>query len=160
MSTAGTILRRVRKEAGLTQSALSQRADIPQSVISDYERGRREPAVSALNVLLHAAGFNLTAVPESDTLRMVRRHATELVEEFARLGATNVSVFGSVARGNGRPDSDVDLLVDVGASVGLFNLMHMKAKAEELLGRTVDVIPRDGLKVEVARSAAKDEVPL
>lgn len=91
---------------------------------------------------------------------MVRRHATELVEEFARLGATNVSVFGSVARGNDRPDSDVDLLVDVGASVGLFKLMQMKAKAEELLGRTVDVIPRDGLKAEVARSAAKDEVPL
>lgn len=160
MTTAARILRRARDEAGLTQAALSRRADIPQSVISDYERGRREPGVSALNVLLNSAGLRLTAVHEPETLRLVRRHAKELVEAFAQLGASNVSVFGGVARGDDRPDSDIDLLVDVDASVGLFKLMRMVTLAEELLGRTVDVIPRDGLKDEGARSATRDEVPL
>ncbi|WP_166972530.1 nucleotidyltransferase domain-containing protein [Brevibacterium atlanticum] len=160
MSTAAVILRQARQEAGLTQTALSRLADIPQSVISDYERGRREPGVSALNALLHAVGFTLKAVPEPATLRLVRRHAKELTDSFAELGASNISVFGSVARGDDGPDSDIDLLVDLDPSVGLFNLMWMGTLAEELLGRAVDVVPRDGLKNEVAASAARDEVLL
>lgn len=131
-------------DTGLTQVALAQRSHVPQSVISAYERGHREPAVSALNVLLVSAGFSLAAVPEPETLRHVRHHSRELIEAFAELGATNVAVFGSVARGDDRPDSGVDLLVDVDESVGLFKLMRMKAKAEILLGRSVDVVPRDG----------------
>lgn len=160
MSTAAAILRRARQEAGLTQTALSRLTDIPQSVISDYERGRREPGVSALNALLRAVGFTLKAVPEPATLRVVRQHSKELTDSFAELGASNISVFGSVARGDDGPDSDIDLLVDLDPSVGLFNLMRMGTLAEELLGRAVDVVPRDGLKKEVAASAAKDEAPL
>lgn len=90
----------------------------------------------------------------------MRRHSRELIEAFAELGATNIAVFGSVARGDDRPDSDVDLLVDVDASVGLFKLMRMKTKAETVLGRSVDIVPRGGLKAEVAKSAVEDEVPL
>jgi transcriptional regulator with XRE-family HTH domain len=97
MSTAAVILRRARQDAGLTQLALSRRAGIPQSVISDYERGRREPGVSALNALLRAVGFTLKAVPELATLRLVRQHAKKLTASFAELGASNISVFGSVA---------------------------------------------------------------
>jgi predicted nucleotidyltransferase len=160
MSTAADILRQARQEASLTQTALSRLADIPQSVISDYERGRREPGVSALIALLRAVGFTLKAVPEPATLRSVRRHAEELTDSFAELGASNISVFGSVARGDDGTDSDIDLLVDLDPSVGLFNLMRMGTLAEELLGRAVDVVPRDGLKNEVAASAARDEVPL
>lgn len=160
MSTAADILRQARQEAGLTQTALSRLADIPQSVISDYERGRREPGVSALIALLRAVGFTLKAVPEPATLRSVRRHAKELTDSFAELGASNISVFGSVARGDDGTESDIDLLVDLDPSVGLFNLMRMGTLAEELLGRAVDVVPRDGLKNEVAASAARDEVPL
>lgn len=160
MSAAADILRQARQEAGLTQTALSRLADIPQSVISDYERGRREPGVSALIALLRAVGFTLKAVPEPATLRSVRRHAKELTDSFAELGASNISVFGSVARGDDGTDSDIDLLVDLDPSVGLFNLMRMGTLAEELLGRAVDVVPRDGLKNEVAASAARDEVPL
>ena len=160
MSTAADILRQARQEAGLTHTALSRLADIPQSVISDYERGRREPGVSALIALLRAVGFTLKAVPEPATLRSVRRHAKELTDSFAELGASNISVFGSVARGDDGTDSDIDLLVDLDPSVGLFNLMRMGTLAEELLGRAVDVVPRDGLKNEVAASAARDEVPL
>lgn len=160
MSTAAVILRRARQDAGLTQLALSRRAGIPQSVISDYERGRREPGVSALNALLRAVGFTLKAVPEPATLRLVRQHAKKLTASFAELGASNISVFGSVARGDDGPDSDIDLLVDLDPSVGMFSLMRMVTLAEELLGRAVDVVPRDGLEKEVAASAARDEISL
>lgn len=128
-------------------------------MISAFERGHRELAVSALNTLLDSAGFSLTAVPEPTTLRPVRDHGKELVTTIAELGGMHVSVFGSVAREDDRPDSDVDLLVDVDPTVGLFNLMRMKTQAEKLIGRTVDVIPRDGLKVELVGSASRDEIP-
>jgi predicted nucleotidyltransferase len=42
----------------------------------------------------------------------------------------------------------------------MFSLMRMVTPAEELLGRAVDVVPRDGLEKEVAASAARDEISL
>ncbi|SMX96620.1 hypothetical protein BANT10_03002 [Brevibacterium antiquum] len=71
-----------------------------------------------------------------------------------------MSVFGSVARGDDRPDSDIDLLVDLDDSVGLFKLMRMRSRAEEILGCAVDMIPREGLKKEAAVTASRDEVSL
>lgn len=109
---------------------------------------------------MNTAGSNLAAVPESESLRFVQKHSKELTAGFARLGATNVSVFGSVARGDDRPGSDIDLLVDIDESVGHFKLMRMKTLAEGILGCAVEVIPRQGLKDEVARAVTRDEVPL
>lgn len=54
-----------------------------------------------------------------------------------------MSVFGCVARGNDQPDCE---LVDLDDCVALFKLMLMKSRAEAILGRTADVIPREGLK--------------
>lgn len=116
--------------------------------------------MSALIAILSADGPTLEAVSEPDTLRIVRQHAKELTVSFAELGASNISVFGSVARVDDGPDSDIDLLVDLDPSVGMFNLMRMVTLAEELLGRAVDVVPRDGLKKGVAASVARDEISL
>ena len=64
----------------------------------------------------------------------------ERVLEIARAhGARNVRVFGSVARGTDREGSDVDLLVDVDASVTLFTLTGLEQALRELLGVGVDV---------------------
>ncbi|MGO1361662.1 MULTISPECIES: XRE family transcriptional regulator [Brevibacterium] len=154
------MLRQARKDAVLTQSVLSRRAGFSQSFISAYERGNREPSVAALNLLLNMAGYSLAAIPEPETLRLVRSHSRELIKALARLSATNMSVFGSVARGDDRPDSDIDLLVDLDDSVGLFKLMRMRSRAEEILGCAVDMIPREGLKKEAAVTASRDEVSL
>lgn len=116
--------------------------------------------MSALAALLGAAGYRLATEAEPETLRFVRSHAAELTERFAELGGSNISVFGSVARGDDAPDSDVDLLVDLDDSVGLFKLMKMRRTAEDLLGRKVDVIPRDDMKSQVSVTASADEVPL
>jgi predicted nucleotidyltransferase len=55
-------------------------------------------------------------------------------------------VFGSVARGEDGPDSDIDLLVDFEADSSLFDLLHLTQLLEELLGRSVDVVSTGGLK--------------
>ena len=154
------MIRRARESAGLTQSVLAERSGVAQSVISSYEKGRREPSASALDVLLTAAGFRLVVEPEPESLHKVRTHSVELIAKLAELGGHNISVFGSVARGDDRPDSDVDLLIDIVDTFGLFTLMKMRSVAERILGREVDLIPRNGLKASVSETALLDEVPL
>jgi predicted nucleotidyltransferase len=60
--------------------------------------------------------------------------------------------FGSVLRDDFGPDSDIDLLVDFepDTTTGLFGLYDLTRELEALLGREVDLIPRDGLRPDMA----------
>lgn len=64
----------------------------------------------------------------------------------ARHHANRVRLFGSVARGDDGPDSDIDLLVDFDLDSSLFDLMQMTRELEELLGHSVDVVSAGALK--------------
>ena len=64
----------------------------------------------------------------------------EILEIAARHGAYNVRVFGSVARGDARSDSDVDLLVDAGPICSFFFPGGLIADLQELLGKPVHVV--------------------
>lgn len=56
-------------------------------------------------------------------------------------GVKKASVFGSVSRGDDRPDSDVDLLVELGPGpMGMFRYMELIEKLEEILGKKVDLV--------------------
>ncbi len=69
-------------------------------------------------------------------------------------------VFGSVARGEDRVDSDVDLLVDLPGEMGLLELGRLQSRLENLLGSTVDLIPAGDLKPGVRPAVYADLVPL
>ena len=77
-----------------------------------------------------------------DTLHAHRRAVLELA---TRHGARNVRVFGSMARGDARPDSDVDLLVDIEPGRTLLDVIALEQDLEELLGRPVQVLTDGGL---------------
>jgi len=62
-----------------------------------------------------------------------------------RLGVRRASVFGSLARGEGDEESDVDLLVELELGRSLLDLAELKVELEEVLGRRVDVITYDSL---------------
>jgi len=119
---AGTLLRQARKRARLSQVNLAARAGVAQSVISAYESGQRQPSIPALARLIDAAGFELTlGLRRSPSHlrrlsgpvgRRVRRHRNDLVAAAAAHRVSNLRVFGSVARGEDHPGSDVDLLAD------------------------------------------------
>ena len=81
--------------------------------------------------------------------------ADQLVALCRRYAVARLDVFGSSARGDFRPDSDVDLLVEFlpGTRVGLLHLSGLQLELEELIGRKVDLVPRGGLK-----DAIRDEV--
>ena len=73
---------------------------------------------------------------------------------------TNLRVFGSVARGQDRQDSDVDLLADVPSGMGLFELGRLQAELEAILGSQVDPVPTDDLKPAIRARAERDLVAL
>jgi predicted nucleotidyltransferase len=66
--------------------------------------------------------------------RRVHRHRNDLVAAAAAHGVTNLRVFGSVARGEDRPGSDVDLLADFPPGLSLFGLSRLRADLEGILG--------------------------
>lgn len=91
--------------------------------------------------------------------RLARQHR-RLKDIACSYGLSNVRVFGSVARGEDRVDSDVDLLVDVGPRVGLLTLARCQRDLETLLGAPVDLVPSQDLKPEVAVSVLAEAWPL
>jgi predicted nucleotidyltransferase len=92
-----------------------------------------------------------------DLLADKREDILRLAEKY---GASNVRVFGSVARGEARLDSDVDLLVDFEPGYRLWDKIGLKQDIEELLGRKVDVVHAQFLREELAPDILKDAVPL
>jgi predicted nucleotidyltransferase len=66
--------------------------------------------------------------------------------ELASLGVRSLDLFGSVARGDSGPDSDVDLLVDFDKPIGLFHFFRVQRRIEEILGSKVDLVMRDAVK--------------
>lgn len=72
----------------------------------------------------------------------LKAHETEL----KRLGVENLYLFGSTARGEAREDSDVDLFFDYEkGEFSLFQLMDVKERASDILGRKADIMTRDSL---------------
>ncbi len=84
----------------------------------------------------------------------------DILRIAARYGASNVRVFGSLARGDARADSDVDLLVSLDKGRSLFDLGALLEDLRMLLGRDVDVVTEKGLRARIRDRVLKEAVPL
>jgi uncharacterized protein len=73
------------------------------------------------------------------TLGMLRERREEILAAAARHGASNVRVYGSVARSEARPGSDIDVLVDVEEGRSLLDLAALHLELEDLLGFPVEI---------------------
>lgn len=81
----------------------------------------------------------------ADVLTLLAGHLSELHEH----AVSDLWVFGSAARGELRPDSDIDLLVSFARPVSLFEFARLRRRLEELLGRPVDLVTREALKPQL-----------
>jgi predicted nucleotidyltransferase len=91
---------------------------------------------------------------------VVRQKRNEILRIAERHGAYNVRVFGSVARGEAGPDSDVDLLIDVGEKTSSWFPAGLILDLEDLLGRRVDVVTERALRPELRPYVLRDARPL
>lgn len=73
-------------------------------------------------------------------------------------GVRSAEVFGSVARGDERPESDIDFMVDLAPGRNLIDLIAFGNDLEDLLGRKVDVVTKRSLKPAVAQAAIREAV--
>ena len=89
-----------------------------------------------------------------EVLRILREHRSEL----ASWGVRDIALFGSLARREERPDSDVDILVDFSITPGLFAFVRLKARLEALLGRRVDLVTEDALKPALRERILREAV--
>ena len=75
-------------------------------------------------------------------LEILQHHQAELREA----GVKSLKLFGSVVRGEARPESDIDILVEFSRPVGLLAFVRLKNRLAELLGRPVDLVTAEALK--------------
>lgn len=91
---------------------------------------------------------------------VVSNKRQDILRIAAKHGVQRIWVFGSVARGDAGPQSDVDLLVDVRSHHSPFFPGGFVADLEALLGRRVDVVEPDGLYGPLKAAVLREAVPL
>ena len=107
-----------------------------------------------------SAGIGADRLGIAPALAELRRRRT-LIERLGRANRiAGIRVFGSVARGDDGPDSDIDLLVDLEADASLFDLAQFEMDLESLLGRSVDVVSRRALDPETDAEILREAVEL
>lgn len=131
-------LRSARQSAGVSQRELARRSGVHQPNIAAYEAGRRVPTAEVLQRLLGALEPRPSAV--------LSRHRAQVADLVRAHRGERVRVFGSVARGDDVPGSDVDLIVDFAPDADLFDLAELTAALEDLLGVRVDVVSAGALR--------------
>lgn len=94
----------------------------------------------------------------------LHEYTPELLEIAKKFGISKIQVFGSVARGNPSPQSDIDFLVEMEEGASLFGVAGFMVEAEMLLGVQVDVVPVSVLASVTDRnfvlSIQKEAIPL
>jgi uncharacterized protein len=166
---------------GITQTQLARRSGVSRLTVAHFERATRRPIRASLAAIRSALeAFGIALLPGGAVVRS--RGAPDVPLEFQnippqnitdvlhilrsatprlqQLGVKHLSLFGSRARGTQRPDSDIDLLLDLDARrrMDLFDYAGIVAEIQKLVPQRIDVARRDKLKSHVASDALRDEI--
>lgn len=142
LSCAAEIVRTARQRRGLTQRGLADLAEVPQSTVAKVETGRQQPSLQMLQRLVGAAGFRLRTelINNVRPSELLAERASMVASVLAEYPIRQASVFGSVARGDDRPDSDLDLLVELEPGTPFEKYVGLEDELAEVLGCPVDVV--------------------
>jgi len=95
-----------------------------------------------------------------DLRELVQTKRREILDAAGRRGACNLRLFGSVARGDFRTESDVDILVQMEPGRSLLDMCGLSLDLERILGRKVDVFTERSLKDRIRARVLKEAIPL
>ncbi len=143
-------IRGERRSAGLSQSQLARAAGVPQPNLSAYENGRRLPSPDVVERIYRALKVRPSA--------RVRQHRESIRAIVAEHHAAAPRVFGSVARGEDEPGSDVDLLVDFTDEASLLDEIGLRLALSDLLRVEVDVVAADSLRGRIRERVLREAV--
>lgn len=126
---------------GLTQAQAARELGITQPAVSQLIKGAKRVTMLDPGEVLAAAAPVIKDVAET-------------------LGFTDVAVFGSLARGQATPQSDIDLLVRPPKDAIISDLEKLRSVLTELLGRDVDVVSYGGLKPKIDDDIKREAILL
>lgn len=127
--------------SGLTQRQIAQELGVSQPAVSQQLKSAPDLKQVGPSALLAAAAPVLKALAQER-------------------GYTRLAVFGSVARGEAGPDSDIDLIVQAPEGTSSFVFVRFQRMLEEVLGRTVDLVEYGGLKAGLDDDIRREAVLL
>lgn len=160
----GRRIAEARAMAGMTQASLAGAISLDRTAVSKIESGRRQVTSLELAAIARNLGrpieWFLHETRAPDDLGNLRRRRKTILRVAAKHGARSVRVFGSVARREARPDSDVDLLVKMDRGRSLLDQAALLLELRDLLGRQVDVVTEEGLRARIRDRVLREAVPL
>lgn len=175
MPSIASTIRKARLDAKLSQIKLAEHAGTSQSALARYETGVALPTLPTLERLVAACGRHLeirtpparSAVSPisarsqlGSQARQLRRQRRRLLDAAEKHGVDRLRVFGSLARGQAKSASDIDLLVNLKPGRTLLDLAAFRREAAEILDLPVDVATADMLKDRIRDEVLKEALPL
>ncbi|HEX7774982.1 MAG TPA: nucleotidyltransferase domain-containing protein [Parvibaculum sp.] len=146
--------RMARAKLRLSQQALAARAGVSRATLINFEAGRGTPLKSSVAALR-------SALEEGPRLARVLRALQAAQPKLKEMGVEHLAVFGSVARMEDGPESDVDVVVDIDPArhLDILDLVGIASALTDILGIKVDVVRRrSGMKPELAGHIAEDQI--
>jgi predicted nucleotidyltransferase len=99
-------------------------------------------------------------LPPSPLTQRLEARRDDVIAAIERYGGRNVRVFGSLARGDGTPESDLDLLVDLPPQTGILTLGRIARDVEAIMGLETEVVPTASLRAAVRDHVLAEAIPL
>lgn len=136
----------------MSQSQLARAARVSQPNLSAYENGHRSPSAEVIDRIRRA----LAGRPSV----RVALHRDSIRALVAAHHATDLRIFGSVARGEDRPGSDIDFLVAFTEDASLLDEIGLRLALTDLLQVDVDLVADDALRGPIRQRVLGEAVPV
>ncbi|PIG91568.1 nucleotidyltransferase family protein [Gloeocapsopsis sp. IPPAS B-1203] len=121
------------------------------------------PKVMEDAIPINLVQFNRESQPQNHSIPSPEEVIISIIrnsEQIAKFGVKAIALFGSVARDEARPDSDIDILVEFEGTPTFRNYVKLNRYLEDLLGRKVDLVDWDTLRPEIRSNVEKDIIPI
>ncbi len=156
----GERLRAARQARGWSLRAAARRLGLSLRFLTELERGKATARLDKVMQALEGLGLDIKIVErhKPGMREQIGAHKPLLRTIATAHGVRSLSLFGSAARGDARPGSDLDFLVELENGRSLVDLVGVKHDLESLFGTPVDVFTRRSLKPAVLAAAKADLV--